>query len=277
VQELGSNDQSGDVVADSVIAGKTALVTGASSGLGVDFARELAARGCRLVIVARREDRLKQLQQELQAAHGTDVTVVTLDLSQPEAPRALHDLLRQQKRDVDILVNNAGFGLFGRDVELPPRRSTEMLQLDVVALTQLTQLFARDMVKRGAGYILQVASTGAFQPSPSYAAYGAAKAYVLNYGHALNFELRGSGVSCTVICPGVTATEFLDVSGQKRNWFHNATMMSSPAVARAGVHAMLARRYLVVPGWFNALSAFLTRLTPRPVLAWLAARLMRNP
>lgn len=264
-------------MADSVIAGKTALVTGASSGLGVDFARELARRGCKLVVVARREDRLKQLQQELKAAHGTEVTVVTLDLSQPEAPRALHDLMRQQKLTVDILVNNAGFGLFGRDMDLPPRRANEMLQLDVVALTQLTQAFAKDMVQRGSGYILQIASTGAFQPSPTYASYGAAKAYVLNYSHALNYELRGSGVSSTVICPGVTATEFLDVSGQKRNWFHNATMMTSPEVAGIGIRAMLARRYLVVPGWFNALSAFFTRLTPRPVLAWLAARLMRNP
>lgn len=263
-------------MADSIVAGKTALVTGASSGLGVDFARELAARGCRLVIVARREDLLKQVQQELRERHGVEVVTVGLDLSQPGSPKALHDLLRLQKLEVDILVNNAGFGLFGKDLELPTKRVGEMLQLDIVALTQLTQLFAKDMVKRGNGYILQIASTGAFQPSPGYAAYGAAKSYVLNYSYALNHELRGSGVSCTVVSPGVTATEFLKVSGQKQNWFHRATMMGSAEVAAAGVRAMLARRHGIVTGWFNALSAFFTRLTPRPVLAWLAWRLMRD-
>lgn len=261
---------------NTVIAGKTALVTGASSGLGVDFAAELAALGCRLVIVARREDLLKQVQQDLHARHGVEVIAVTLDLSQPDAPKALHDLLRQQQVTVDILVNNAGFGLFGADLDLPWPRVQQMLQLDIVALTQLTQLFARDMKARGFGYILQVASTGAFQPSPTYAAYAAAKAYVLSYGYALNHELRGSGVSCTVVSPGVTATEFLQVSGQRRNWFHNATMMSSGDVARLGVRAMLRRRSGIVTGWFNAISASMTRLLPRSLLAWLSARLMRN-
>lgn len=261
---------------NSVLHGKTALVTGASSGLGVDFARELAQLGCRLVVVARREDLLKQLQGEIQAAYGVDVTIVTLDLSQSGAPQALYELLRQQHVQIDVLVNNAGFGLFGRDLELPWDKLNQMLQLDIVTLTHLTRLFARDMVKRGFGFVLQVASIGAFYPSPTYAAYSAAKSYVLSYGAALNFELRGSGVSCTVVCPGVTATEFLQVSGQKKTWFHEATMMSSAAVARIGIRAMLKRRYDVVPGWLNAFNCFLARLTPRPVLAWMTYRMMRN-
>lgn len=260
----------------SVIAGKTALVTGASSGLGVEFARELARLGCKLVIVARREELLKQVQQDINRQHGVDVVAVTLDLAQPDAPKALHDLLRQQQIEIEVLVNNAGFGLFGQDLDIPLARTTEMLQLDIVALTQLSKLFAKDMVKRGSGYLLQVASVAAFQPSPTYAAYGAAKAYVLSYGNALNFELRGSGVSCTVVSPGVTATEFLKVAGQKKNWFHNATMMTSEQVARAGIRAMLSRRYGIVTGWVNAASAFLTRFTPRPLLAWMTWRLMRN-
>jgi short-subunit dehydrogenase len=261
---------------DQALAGKTALVTGASSGLGVDFARELGRLGCNLVVVARREELLKHLQQELSGKFGVTVTVVTLDLSVPEAPQALYDLMRQQNRQIDVLVNNAGFGLFGSELDIPWAREQQMLQLDIVALTHLTKLFARDMVKRSFGYVLQVASIGAFQPSPTYAAYSAAKAYVLSYGEALNFELRETGVSCTVVCPGVTETEFLQVAGQKRTWFHDATIMTSPEVAHRAIKAMLKRRSAVVPGWINWITAFLTRLTPRPLLAWITYQAMRN-
>jgi len=259
-----------------VIAGKTALVTGASSGLGVEFARELARLGCKLVIVARREPLLKQVQQQLSRDHGVEVVIVTLDLAQPDAPRALYDLLRQQKLEVDVLVNNAGFGLYGQEIDIPLARTTEMLQLDIVALTQLSKLFGKDMVKRGRGYILQVASTIGFQPTPTYAAYAAAKAYVLSYGNALDFELRGTGVSCTVLCPGITATEFFQVSGQKPTWFHRRTVMGSAEVARTGIDAMLARRRNRIAGWLNAISAFMTRFAPRALLAWIGWQLMKN-
>jgi short-subunit dehydrogenase len=258
------------------LEGKTALVTGASSGLGVDFARELAMRGCRVVLVARREDLLKKLQQELTAQYKAESIVVTLDLGQPNAPQALYDLMKQQHVQVDVLVNNAGFGVFGADLEIPWEKTNQMLQLDVVALTHLTKLFARDMVRRSFGYVLQVASIGAFQPSPTYAAYSAAKAYVLSYGEALNFELRDSGVSCTTVCPGVTATEFLAVAGQHRTWFHESTIMTSAKVARIAIRAMEKRRYSVVPGFMNWLTAFFTRFTPRPVLAWMTYMAMRN-
>jgi len=259
----------------SPLRGKTALVTGASSGLGVDFARELAGLGCNLVLVARREDLLKQVQAELQE-RGVKVSIVTLDLGTPDAPRALHDLTRLQGLEVDVLVNNAGFGLFGRDLDLPWERVRQMLQLNMLSLTELTRLFAKDMVGRGQGYIMQIASTGAYQPSPTYAAYAAAKAYVLSYGEALNYELRGSGVSCTVISPGVTATEFLQVSGQKPTWYHRLTMMSPAAVARAGVRRMLARRPSAVIGWINWLAAFSVRLTPRPLAVAIGYQLMKN-
>jgi len=181
-------------MASTELSGKTALVTGASSGLGVDFARELAARGCNLVLVARREDLLKQVQAELQA-RAVKVSIVSLDLGTAEAPRALHDLLRLQNIEVDVLVNNAGFGLFGQDLQIPWPRMQQMLQLNMLTLTELTRLFAADMVRRRRGWIMQIASTGAYQPTPTYAAYAASKAYVLSYGEALNYELRGSGVS----------------------------------------------------------------------------------
>jgi short-subunit dehydrogenase len=263
-------------MADSNLDGKTALVTGASSGLGLDFSRELAARGCkRLVLVARREDLLKQLQGELQQ-RGTEVSVVSLDLTAVGAPQALHDLMRQQGLAVDVLVNNAGFGLFGKELDIPWERTQQMLQLNMLCLTQLSKLFGRDMAKRGNGYLLQIASTGAYQPTPTYAAYAATKSYVLSYGEALNYELRGSGVSCTVISPGVTATEFLKVSGQKPTWYHRLTMMSSAEVARAGVDRMLARRASSVIGWVNWLAAFSVRLLPRPLALLTGYQLMKN-
>ena len=261
---------------DGSLQGKTALVTGASSGLGVDFARELARRGCKLVLVARREELLKKLQAELQSAHGITAMVVTLDLGDPAAPQMLHDHCKAQGIAVDILVNNAGFGLYGLELEIPWERTREMLMLDIVALTHLTKLFARDMVKRKYGRMLQVASIGAYQPSPTYAAYSAAKSYVRSFSQALNFELRHTGVSSTVISPGITATEFLQVSGQKPTAYQRAMMMTSEAVAGIGIRAMLKGRYSVVPGFLNWVSALFTMITPDPVNAAAAYRLMKN-
>ena len=261
---------------DSSLSGKTALVTGASSGLGVDFARDLARRGCHLVLVARREDRLKQVQAELQGQYGVKVMTVMLDLGDPQAPQMLHDHLKAQNTPVDILVNNAGFGVFGMELDIPWDKTRQMLMLDIVALTHLTKLFARDMVKRGSGWMLQVASIGAYQPSPTYGAYSAAKSYVKSFSQALNYELRGTGVSSTCLCPGVTATEFLQVSGQKTTWYQRFIMMTSPEVAAAGIEAMLKRRYTIVPGFLNWLTALVTNLTPDPANAAMAYRLMKN-
>ena len=259
-----------------MLSGKTALVTGASSGLGVDFARELAHRGANIVLVARREDRLKQLQGELQGQYGIKAMAVALDLGDPQAPQMLYDHLKAQKTPIDILVNNAGFGLFGMELEIPWEKTRQMLTLDIVALTHLTKLFARDMVARRSGYILQVASIGAYQPSPTYAAYSAAKSYVRSFSQALNYELRGTGVSSTVISPGVTATEFLQVAGQRKTWYQKALMMTSAEVAAIGVRAMLKRKYSVVPGFLNWLSALFTTVTPDPINAAVAYRAMKN-
>ncbi len=261
---------------DGSLQGKTALVTGASSGLGVDFARELARRGCRLVLVARREELLKKLQGELQAQFGITAIVMTVDLGDPAAPQMLYDTLKAQQVGVDLLVNNAGFGVYGMELDIPWDKTRQMLMLDIVALTHLTKLFARDMVKRGWGRMLQVASIGAYQPSPTYAAYSAAKSYVRSFSQALNFELRGSGVSSTVISPGITATEFLQVSGQKPTAYQRMMMMPSAEVAAIGVKAMLQGRYSVVPGFLNWLSALFTMITPDRVNAATVYRLMKN-
>jgi hypothetical protein len=263
---------------NDVLHGKIALITGASSGLGADFARQFAARGCNLILVARRAERLRELQAEISAAQRAkrvSIDCRTMDLVEPNAPQQLYDQLRGAGQQVDILVNNAGHGLYGQTWSQPWEQLHNMLELDMVVLTHMTRLFVPDMVTRRSGYILQVASTGAFQPTPTYAAYSAAKSYVLSFGEALHYELRQTGVTCTVLCPGVTRTEFFEVAGQRLTAYQRSTMMDSAAVARIGIEAMLKGRPSVVAGWLNSFFALGVRLLPRQVLAAMAYRLMR--
>ena len=255
---------------EKVLANKTALVTGASSGLGVDFARQLASKGANLVLVARRQDQLCGVAAEIEKEYAVLAHPIIMDLAEPTAPQALYDQLKQMGIQIDILVNNAGFGIFGNFVELPWDRQKAMLDIDIIALTHLTRLFLPEMISRSFGYVLQVSSNGAYQPTPTYAAYSAAKSYVLSMGEAINYELRGTGVSVTVISPGVTATEFLKVSGQSPSLYQRLVLMDSKTVARIGIESMLRRKSSVVPGFINSLVAFSTRLLPRRMLASLA-------
>ncbi|HLW75228.1 MAG TPA: SDR family oxidoreductase [Gammaproteobacteria bacterium] len=259
---------------NTVLQGKTALVTGASSGLGAEFARQLAGMGCHLILVARREDRLLAMKAEIEAAAKTRVHVMPADLGAPDAAAALHRQVKAAGLEVDVLVNNAGFGVYGEHMRIPWEREREMLMLDVVALMQLTKLFASDMLVRGSGYVLQLSSIAAYQPSPSYAAYAATKGAVLLFGEALNYELRKSGVGVTVLSPGVTATDFLKVAGQKASLYQRLLMMQAPEVVRIGLKAMLKRKPSVIAGRLNALIAWTTRFTPRRWTAAIAYRLM---
>jgi len=257
------------------LSNKTALVTGASSGLGEAFARDLAARGANLVLVARRKDRLETLAAALAAERGVTVRVEAVDLASEAARQSLADRLAADGVNVDLLVNNAGFGVWGNFVDVAWERERDMLELDVVALVHLTKLFVRPMVARGWGRVLQVASVGAYQPSPTYAAYSAAKSFVLFFGEALQYELRGTGVTCTVVSPGVTATEFLQVAQQTPTAYQRRAMMQAPEVAAAGVGAMLRGRASIVPGVMNAVAAWMAlRLLPRQTAAGITARLM---
>jgi len=259
----------------SPLHGRTALVTGASSGLGIEFARELARAGADLVLVARSESPMQALAQELRAV-GRAVHVRPTDLADATAREALVAGLATDGIDIDVLVNNAGFGVFGEFADTPWERLESMLAVDVLALTHLTRLVLPAMRERGFGHVLQVASTGAFQPTPYYAAYAAAKSYVLEFSYAIDAELRGTGVRCTVLSPGVTATQFFAVSGQRPTWYQRATRMQASAVARQGVEAMLRGRTGVIAGWANALMAQGTRFMPRWLAARVAGQLMRN-
>lgn len=258
------------------LAGKWALVTGASSGFGVDFAHQLAAMGLNLVLVARREERLGDVAHQIAQAHGVQTVPVALDLAQPDAPQQLFEQTTAAGYAVTVLINNAGFGLYGRFTDLAWEREREMLDIDITALVHLTRLYGADMAGRGQGYILQVASVTAFQPSPLYTVYGAAKAFVLSFGEAVNYELRGSGVSVTTTCPGPAATEFLAVSGQRKTFYQRMVMMESADVVRISLDAMLRHKASIVPGRMNALAALSVRLMPRRLAAALAERTMRG-
>ena len=259
---------------NNVLRGTTALITGASSGLGADFARDLARRGCNLILVARREDLLRGLSEEITGKHGVQVDIVPLDLTEPNAAEQLFDRLKAESREIDVLVNNAGYGVFGEFIEIPWERERNMLELDIVVLTHMTKLFVKPMVERGFGYILQVASIGAYQPSPTYATYSAAKSYVLSFGEALRYELRRTGVQCTVVSPGIVATAFRDVAGQQTTLYQRLLMMESPDVVRIGVDAMLKGRATVIPGWLNALTVWSNRFVPHRISIPLTHRLM---
>src|SRR4029453_17963545 len=199
------------------VAGKWALVTGASSGFGIQFATLLAERKANLVLAARRIEPMEQLARGLRQKHGVDAVVEAIDLSVPGAAADLKARLDQRGITVDVLVNNAGYGLYGSFVEQPLEEIVRMLQLNMIALTELTHIFARDMVKRETGHVLLVASLLGYQATPCYAASAATKAYVLLFGEALHAELKTTGVGVTVVSPGPTSTSFADVAGQNEN------------------------------------------------------------
>ena len=256
------------------IKGKWALVTGASSGIGAEVARQLAARGANLVLVARRREALDTLAGEVKKREGVEVQVEPSDVAKPGEPERLFELLRSRGITISILINNAGFGAYGPFDSIDASTEEAMLDLDVKALVRLTRLFVAPMRAAGFGRILLTASTGAYQPTPLYATYSAAKAFVLSYGHAIRRELAGSGVSVTVLSPGVTRTEFHRVAGHEDNAFKRATMMEVGPVVREAVHALLRGRGEIVPGFLNKAMVMFMRFVPRGAQAALAAAVM---
>lgn len=267
---------------NTTLRGKTALVTGASSGLGRDFARELARLGCGLVLVSRRSDRMREVQMEVTSASAISPTntvpveTIPADLNAPEVPAQLFERLQASNRQVDVLINSAGVGLYGEFAQVPWESTQEMLNLDILVVSELMRLFLPPMIERGFGYVLNVASIGAFQPSPTYAAYSAAKSYVFSLTQAVHYELRHTGVKCTVINPGVTRTEFLEVAGQTPSLYQRLMMRDSASVARAGIRAMLKGRASVTPGVTNSVFAFMMRFLPYQFAARLADIAMRK-
>ena len=252
--------------------GSCALITGASSGMGAVFARELARRGADLVLVARSQGKLEALASELRASAHVTVHVEAADLAEPGAGRALAGRLAEQDRQVDVLVNNAGFGLFGPLDEADGQRIAQAVQLNVAAVTDLTCALLPGMRARDRGAIVNVASTAAFQPVPYMAVYGATKAYVLSFTEALWAETRNTGVRVTALCPGATDTSFFDVASEDASV---GRRMAPEQVVKAALAAIEHRRSTVIPGLRNRMLANATRLTPRQFLARSAERTMR--
>jgi uncharacterized protein len=242
---------------------ETVLVTGASSGIGLELAKCFAADKSNLVLVARNIAAMESLAAELRREHKIEVQVITADLTQPEAPQKVFDELEGRGIAVDVLVNNAGFGLHGSFVELPPERQLEIVQVNVSALVALTRLFLPGMVQRRRGGILNVGSVAGFVPGPYMAIYYASKAFVQSFSEALFEELRGTGVSVTNLCPGPTETNFSQTARTYKTRTKQVSKMTAADVAVAGHRAFRDGRWVCVPGIQNKFFALLIRLFPR--------------
>jgi len=262
-------------------ANSTALITGASAGIGAEIARELARRGHNVVLVARRKQRLNELAGELSAEYGVRAETIASDLSKPASRSRIAGRITELGLDVEILINNAGFATGGPFAESDPGRELEQVQVLVEAVVALTSSFLPEMVDRGRGAILNVASTAAMQPLPYAAGYSAAKAYVLTFSEAVHQEVSGRGVTVTALCPGPVETEFWDVA----DWqvaggrsFEKAfpAKVSVKDVARAGVDGLDAGRRVVVPGLPMRAAMLAARYVPHAVKLPVVERVMRR-
>lgn len=250
------------------------LITGASSGFGEEFARQYAAQGRPLVLVARRLEKLEELATKLREGYRIDVIVEPADLSTIPAIVELHGRLRERGITIDTLINNAGHGLQGPFLDSSLDGAMSMLDLDVASVTAVTRLFAEDMRMRGRGQILLVASLLAYQGVQNFAVYAAAKAYVLRLGEALHRELKRDGITVTALCPGMSDTGFATAAQQKITPALKLLMMKPAPVVRAGIRALQARRISVVPGFGNKAFVFLTWATPRWMHQAILSRIM---
>lgn len=252
----------------------TALITGASYGIGYELAKVFAREGHNLVLVARSKERLEKVAKELTEKYTVHVSLICADLTEENAPLEIYRQVKETGCEpVDILVNNAGCGQHGHFVKMKREDVLGMIKLNMVALTDLTHLFLQDMASRGCGKILNIASTAAFQPGPYMAAYYASKAYVLHLSEALNRELRTSGITVTALCPGPTKSEFQERAGMGHMKIFSMASMDAAPVAELGYKAMQKGKPCVIAGWINILLAWSTRLAPRRLLTIIMDKL----
>jgi hypothetical protein len=252
----------------------TALVTGATGGIGREFCELLAQDGYDIVICARHADELATLADDLEDRFGISVMVLARDLSLPSAPEEIFTRLQEESIGVDVLVNCAGFGLLRPFVEPGFETELAMMRVNMVALTHLTKLFLHDMVEQGGGRVLNMGSTASFMPGPLMAVYYATKAYVLSFSQAVASELEGTGVTVTALCPGPTDTGFQDRADQRSTWLLRLLEPMEPeTVARAGYRGLMRGRRVVVPSFQDRFVAFFHRFVPRSLLADLVRRL----
>ncbi|MDF3818448.1 SDR family oxidoreductase [Leptospira sp. 96542] len=256
---------------------KLSLVTGASTGLGKDFAIALAKKGYTPILVARSLDRLKSLAAEIKSLYGLDAIVIKQDLSKPGSAKELYNAVKKKKLSVEILVNNAGYGLNGEYFKNDFTKESEMIQLNVTSLAELCHLFLNDMVAAKNGRILNVASIASFQPGPLMANYCATKAYVLSLSESLAEEVRKYGVFVSCLCPGPTKTEFFERANMMNSKLLNFSPMTmdSETVVKAGMKALFSGQVVKIPGFSNFLIAFSVRFSPRSLVRKIAGFLNR--
>lgn len=254
---------------------KTALITGASAGLGMEYARLFAADKHDVILVARRRERLETLAKVLEEASGIRAQVVAEDLGAADGPARVVAAVQGLGAEIEFLVNNAGFGTSGAFAQLSLERELEMVQVNVTAVVALTRSFLPRMVERRSGRILNIGSTAGFQPGPFMATYYASKAFVNSFTEALSYELRGTGVTATVSCPGATATEFSQVAGNDKSRLFRMGTATPQVVAREGYRAMMSGKPLAIHGLKNKVVVQLLRVSPRSTVRAIAAAL--NP
>ena len=261
----------------SKMKNQLSLITGASSGIGEEFARQLAAMGSDLILAARRVDRLEALAADLRSKFGVSVTCIPVDLAKPQAVQELFHRATENGNEITCLINNAGLGKYGSFVEFPYEDHHSTLQVNVVAPTELTYLAVNHMLgHRKKSYVIQVASISAFQPVGNFSVYSATKGYLRYFSETLAFELKGTPVQMMCLCPGGTYTEFFEQSGQKITQSGKATMMTAQAVVASSLDALFAGKTVFVPGWLNKIACFLPRLFPRNLALFLAFKTMNR-
>ncbi len=254
---------------------KTALITGASSGIGYELAKIHASKGGNLVLVARSKATLDELKNELEKQYNIKVYTIGKDLSLPNAAQEVYEETTKQNIKIDYLINNAGFGTFGFYAISNWDKELQMINLNITALCQFTKLYVKDMVKNKSGKIMNVASTAAFQPCPTMAVYGATKAYVLSFSEAVDNEVRDKGITVTALCPGATASGFQAAANMTNSkLFKDKKLPSSKEVAEYGYTAMLKGKTVAIHGTLNYLMANAIRFTPRALVVAMARKIM---
>ncbi len=255
------------------MANETVLITGASSGIGMGLAKLFAADGSDLVLVARREDRLNELAQELKSEYGIEVHVLPKDLTKKTAPKEIFTHLNKEKIQIDVVVNNAGFGNKGYVADLDTDLQLDMIQVNLVALTHLTRLFLPGIIERGHGGILNVGSLAGFQPGPNLAVYFATKAYVLSFTEALAEEVLNPEIKISCLAPGPVRTEFGEKSDLEDSLLFKVSLMDMEPVVKAGYEGFRRGQTIVIPGLKQQVVPFLNRFTPRTIVRKIAKKL----
>ncbi|MBX7044695.1 MAG: SDR family oxidoreductase [Ignavibacteria bacterium] len=253
-----------------------ALITGASSGIGLEFARIFARNKCDVVLVARSEEKLTALADELKKTHGVKVKVIAKDLADKNAPSEIKAELDAEKIEIEYLINNAGFGGYGLYYETDWKKENDMIQVNVTALAELSKIFVKEMVKRNSGRILNVASTAAFQPGPLMSVYYAGKAFVLSLSEAMAYELKDTKVTVTCLCPGPTKSNFQNAANiNESGLVKGRKIPSSYDVALFGYNEMMKGKYVAIEGFMNKFMAFCVRFMPRKMVLATVYKIQR--